>query len=388
MSLVKSLRAAAANAPVSGIEAVTNYGRGRPGLIPLWYGEGDQVTPDFISRAAIAGLDNGETFYTWQGGLPDLRESLAGYHGRHFGRRFDPQEFVITIGGMHAIRLALEATVGEGDEMVYLTPAWPNIEVAARIEGIDPVPVALVNESGRWVCDLGTLEAAVTHRTRILFINTPSNPTGWVADRSTLRAILDLARRHDLWIVADEIYSLFHFGDGRAASFYDVMAPDDRILFVNTFSKNWAMTGWRVGWLATHPSLSRTFENLIQYSSSGVPQFIQRGAVAALEQGDDFVAGQVRHGLQARDMLCRVLGQANRIRITVPEGAFYLFFSIDGIRDSERGAIEMIDEAGVGLAPGSAFGAAGKGYFRLCFLRDHGELEEAAHRLVRWIGSK
>ena len=388
MNLLNSLRKESAKAPVSGIEAVTNYGRGRPGLIPLWYGEGDQVTPDFISQAAVEALDDGETFYTWQGGIPDLRTALARYHQRHFGRMFDSQEFVVTIGGMHAIRLALEATAGQSDELIYFTPAWPNINVAASIGGISPIPVALTNEGGRWVCDLDKLEAAITPRTRVLFVNTPSNPTGWVADQSTLHSILDIARRHGLWIIADEIYSLFHYGEGRASSFYDVMEPDDRILFVNTFSKNWSMTGWRVGWLATHPSLSRTFENLIQYSSSGVAQFIQRGAVAALEQGDDFVAAQVRHSLGARELVCRILSQTNRVNITVPEGAFYLFFSIDGVLDSEATAIEMVNEAEVGLAPGRAFGAAGEGYFRLCFLRDHRKLEEAAQRLVRWIGSQ
>ena len=280
MNLIESLRREARAAPVSGIEAVANYGRDRKGLIPLWAGEGDLPTPDFINAAAMRGLGNGETFYTWQGGIPELREALARYHERHFGMEFSPDEFIATIGGMQAITLALQATAGAGDEAIYLEPAWPNFAGAAGVAGAKPVPVPLAEGDNGWYCDIARVEAAVTPRTRVIFVNTPANPTGWTADTDTLRALLDLARRRGLWIVADEIYALFHYGGRRAPSFMDIMEPEDRILFVNTFSKNWAMTGWRVGWLRTHPSLGRMFENLIQYSSSGVAQFLQRGAMS------------------------------------------------------------------------------------------------------------
>ena len=253
MSLIDQLRAEARNAPVSGIEAVANYGRGRTGLIPLWSGEGDLATPAFISDAAAAGLRDGETFYTWQGGIPELRQALARYHTRHFGRDFSEDEFIVTAGGMQAIQLAINAIAGEGDEMLYLTPAWPNFAGAAGVAGATPVAVDLDFSDNGWSLDIERLEAAVTPRTRAIFVNTPSNPTGWTADLETLKAILDLARRHDLWIIADEIYALFHFGGTRAASFMDIMDEEDKILFVNTFSKNWAMTGWRIGWLRTPP---------------------------------------------------------------------------------------------------------------------------------------
>jgi len=379
------LRPQAGNSPVSGIEAVVDYGRGREGLIPLWSGESDLPTPDFIAEAASDGLKRGETFYTWQGGIPELRQSLARYHQRHFGKAFDAGEFIVTGGGMHAIQMAIAATAGAGDEAIYLTPAWPNFSAAAAIAGATPVGVPLDFSANGWSCDVSRIEAAVSERSKVIFVNSPSNPTGWTADIDTLRAILDLARSKGLWIIADEIYALFHFGGRRAASFLDIMEADDRILFVNTFSKNWAMTGWRIGWLKAHPSLGRVFENLVQYSTSGVAQFMQRGGIAALEQGDDFLRQQVGQAQQARDTVCRILGETGKVRFSVPAGAFYLFFSIDGLTDSTQAAFDIIDKAAVGLAPGTAFGQDGQGFLRLCFHRRLDKVEEAAHRIAGWI---
>ena len=374
MTLIADLRSEARLAPESGIVAVANYGRGREGLIPLWVGEGDLPTPDFISQAASRGLAAGETFYTWQRGIPELRQALARYHARHFGKAFAPEEFMVTGGGMQAIQLALQAT------------AWPNFPGAAGVAGATPVTVTLDQAGNGWACDVGRLEAAVTNRTKAIFVNSPSNPTGWTADIDTLRAILDLARRRNLWIIADEIYALFHYGGARAPSFMDIMDEEDRILFVNTFSKNWAMTGWRIGWLRVHPALQQTFENLIQYSTSGVAQFMQRGAIAALDEGDEFLAAQIERARQARDIVCNILGATGRARFSVPQGAFYLFFSVDGISDSRAAALEIVDRANVGLAPGTAFGEGGEAFFRLCFHRRLDQVEEAANRLAKWIG--
>jgi aspartate/methionine/tyrosine aminotransferase len=385
MTLLEDLRSHARNAPESGIVAVANYGRGRPGLIPLWVGEGDLPTPPFITDAANRALSAGETFYTWQRGMPELRQALARYHARHFDRPFAEEEFLVTGGGMQAIQLALQATTGAGDEIVYLSPAWPNCAAAAGIAGATPIAVPLGHSDNGWFCDVDKVEAAITPRTTAIFVNSPSNPTGWTADRQTLKAILDLARRHHLWIIADEIYALFFYGGRRAPSFMDIAEAEDRIVYVNTFSKNWAMTGWRMGWLRVHPSLQQTFENLIQYSTSGVAQFMQRGGVAALDHGDSFLASQIERARQARDLVCAILATASRARISRPQGTFYLFFSIDGVEDSRRGACDIVDEANVGLAPGTAFGLGGEAFFRLCFQRDLHQLEEAATRLASWM---
>ncbi len=178
---------------------------------------------------------------------------------------------------------------------------------------------------------------------------------------------------------------MFYYGGRRAPSFIDVAGEDDRILYVNSFSKNWAMTGWRVGWLKVPPSLQQVFENLIQYSTSGVAQFMQRGAVAALDEGDAFIDEQVARARQARDLVCGILGRTGRARFAVPQGAFYLFFSVDGIADSRQAAFDIVDHANVGLAPGTAFGEGWDAFFRLCFHRRLDQVEEAAERLA--VGS-
>lgn len=388
MNLIQSLRPEARQAPESGIVAVANHGRGKPGLIPLWAGESDLTTPDFITGPTVAALEAGETFYTWQRGIPELRQALADYHGRHFGGSFRPEEFIVTGSGMQSIQMALDAVAGHGDEVIHLSPAWPNFPAAVGIAGATSVAVPLERTTqGGWLCDPGAIEAAITPRTRALFINTPSNPTGWTADRETLAAILAIARRHGLWIIADEIYTLFCYGERRAPSFLDVADPEDRIIYVNTFSKNWAMTGWRMGWLKIHPSLQQVFENLVQYSTSGVPQFLQRGGVAALAKGDAFLASQVEQAGRCRDALVVRLAATGRVKAVPPQGAFYLFFEIDGVTDTTAAALRIVDEANVGLAPGTAFGPGGAGFFRACFHRRLDLVEEAGDRLARWISA-
>lgn len=388
MALLDNLREEARLAPESGIVAVANYGWSKPGIIPLWAGEGDLPTPDFISQAASRALAGGETFYTRQRGIPELREALAGYHRNVFGTSAQPEEFFVTAGGMQAIQIALDMVAGKGDEVIYLSPAWPNIVGATLVAGAQPVAVSLEAGANGWACDVDRIAAAVTDRTRAIFLNTPSNPTGWTADHETLRAILDLARRKNLWIIADEIYTRFYYDGPRAPSFLDVMEAEDRIIFVNTFSKNWAMTGWRMGWIRANPALGQLIENLIQYSTSGVPQFLQRGGIAALNEGEEFLTGQVARAKAARDIVCSRLAATGKARVVAPQGAFYLFFAVDGVTDSLSACFDIIDKVKVGLAPGTAFGNGGREWFRLCFHRRLDHIETAADRLAEWISAR
>jgi aspartate/methionine/tyrosine aminotransferase len=382
-SLIDALRREASAAPESGIVEVANYGRGREGLIPLYVGEGDLPTPAFICEAATRALAAGETFYTWQRGIPPLREALARYHTTLYGRTFAPEEFYVTGSGMQAIQIVIAMLAGAGDEVVIPTPTWPNAAAATGIMGARPVEVPMSFGNDGWSLDFDRLAAAITPRTRVLFLVSPSNPTGWTASREDLAALLALARRHGLWIVADETYARFWYGAGpRAPSFYDVMEPEDSILFVNTFSKNWAMTGWRVGWIAANPALGQVIENMIQYSTSGVAQFMQRAAVAALERGESFVTHMIERARRGRDICCDALSATGRCRFVPPQGAFYLFFSVDGEPDTRRLALRLIDEANVGLAPGTAFGAGGERFLRLCFARNPEQLEAAVGRVA------
>jgi aspartate/methionine/tyrosine aminotransferase len=387
-SLIDSLRPEARNAPESGIVEVMNHGRLRDGLIPLWVGEGDLPTPDFIVKAANESLAAGETFYTWQRGIPELRAALARYHERLYGQPFSPERFYVTGSGMQSVQLAVRLVAGPGDELIIPTPAWPNFVAAMGVAGAKAVCVPMDLNEGRFTLDLDKFAAAITPRTRALVINSPANPTGWTATKEDLAALLALARKHGLWIIADEIYGRFVYdGAARAASFHDVMEEDDRVLFVQTFSKNWAMTGWRIGWIEAPAALGQIIENLIQYSTSGSPVFIQRAAVAALDEGEGFIAEQIARAAEGRRIIAEGLKATNRVALSAPAGAFYQFFSVDGRTDSRSLAIELVDKANVGLAPGTAFGPGGETGMRLCFARKSSDLVEAVARLQRAIAA-
>lgn len=387
-TLLASITPQARNEPDSGIVKAAMYGFGRPGVIPMWAGEGNLPTPDEFAQAAVASLLAGETFYTWQRGIPELREALARYHARLYGRPFSFENFFVTSGGMQAIQTIIQLIAGEGDEILLPTPAWPNYAGPLRIQGSRPVEVPMTFADGRWTLDLDRLFDAVTPKTRALCFNSPSNPVGWTAGREELLAVRDACRRRGIWIIADEVYARFFYGQNGAAlapSFLDICDDEEKLLLANTFSKNWAMTGWRVGWLQAPKALGPAIERLIQYNTSGTPAFLQRGCVAALERGEAFVERQIATARANRDLVSNRLATMPRIRFEVPRGAFYHFFAIDGMTDSTRTALRLIDEAKVGFAPGAAFGPGGEGFLRMCYLRDAALLDEAMGRFAKWL---
>jgi len=392
-ALMQALRLEAREEPESGIVEIFNYGRHREGLIPLWVGEGSLPTPKFICDEAYRAMLAGETFYTYQRGIPELRQALAAYHGRQYGRAFDAENFFVTNSGMQAMQIVIQAIAGKGDEVVVPTPAWTNYPAPLRLHGVKPVCVPMTVSEGRWRLDLDRLFDACTDKTRAICINSPSNPLGWVARREELEAIRDFARRRGLWIMADEVYSRFYYGgagDNRnlAPSFHDVCEHDEQVVWVDTFSKNWAMTGWRVGWVVAPVALGQVLENLIQYNTSGVPQFFQRACVTALEEGEDFVAEQVRRARQGLAIVSDALKTAPGVSFAEPEGAFYLFFKVEGEADSRALARRLVDDIAVGFAPGSAFGPGGEDHMRLCFARETASLSEAMERLVGWLNGR
>jgi aspartate/methionine/tyrosine aminotransferase len=380
--LIAELRPEARNAPESGIVEVMNHGRLKPGLIPLWVGEGDLPTADFIVRAANASLASGETFYTWQRGVPELRQALADYHTALYGQPFSAERFFVTGSGMQSVQICVRLVAGPGDEIVIPTPAWPNFAAAIGVAGAKAVCVPMDLAEGRFTLDLDKLAAAITPKTRALVINSPANPTGWTATRDEMAALLALSRKHGIWIIADEIYGRFVYdGSPRAASFHDVMDEEDRVLFVQTFSKNWAMTGWRIGWIEAPAAFGQIIENMIQYSTSGSPVFVQRAATAALTEGEPYIAEQIARAAEGRRIVSEGLKATNRVSLAAPVGAFYQFFTVDGRSDSRALAIELVDNANVGLAPGTAFGPGGETGLRLCFARKSSDLVEAVARL-------
>jgi aspartate/methionine/tyrosine aminotransferase len=256
------------------------------------------------------------------------------------------------------------------------------------VQGTRPVEVPMSFANGRWTLDLDHLFEARTPRTKAIAINSPSNPLGWTASLDELKAIRDFALMHGLWIIGDEVYSRFYHGaDGaaRAPSFLDICDTEEQLVLCNTFSKNWAMTGWRLGWVQAPLKLAPVFERYIQYSSSGTPVFLQRGCVAALDHGDDFVDQQVATARRNRDIVAAALGEESRLRFQVPEGAFYMFFAVEGMTDSLTTARRIVDEANVGFAPGAAFGAAGEGFLRMCYLKDEQKMIAGLARFKHWL---
>jgi len=250
------------------------------------------------------------------------------------------------------------------------------------IAGGTNIPVAVICDEGKWSYDLDAIEAAITEKTKAIIVNSPANPTGAVLSREELIRLRDLSRQHGIWILSDEVYGRFFFAAGTAPSALDVFDADDLLLVVNAFSKNWAMTGWRVGWIVAPVELGQVLENMVQYSTSGVPIFSQRACVVALDEGEAFLNFQIDLATQARELLVSGLRESNRTIVARPEGAFYLFFGVEGELDSRVLAKRLVDEANVGLAPGSAFGADGEGYLRLCFAGSLERLEQAIERLI------
>ena len=386
--LLSALTLQARNEPDSGIVKAAMYGMTVPGVIPMWSGEGNVPTPEIFSRPAIDSLLAGETFYTWQRGIPELRDALARYHQRNFGRAFSHENFFVTSGGMAAIQTVVQLIAGDGGEIVIPTPAWPNYGGALRILGSRPVEVPMEFRNGRWILDLDRLFDAITPRTKAIALNSPSNPVGWTATMDELIAIRDVCRQRGLWILGDEVYSRFFYGERgekRAPSFLDICDDEEHLLLANTFSKNWAMTGWRVGWLQAPRALGPAIERIIQVNSSGTPAFLQKGCLAALDHGDQFIEQQVAKARANRDLVVARLRDMPGIRFEVPQGAFYLFFGIDGMTDSAATTRRIIDEAKVGFAPGSTFGNGGEGHLRMCYLRDPVKIEEALGRFGEWL---
>ena len=379
--LIQSLRPAISGLPESGIVEVVNYGREKPGLLQLWIGEGDQPTPAFIGEAAHKALLDGETFYTWQRGIPPLRQGIADYLNRSYGAGVDAERIFVTVGGMGAILVSLQAIIDAGDEVAMVSPVWPNIFEAVQVVGGVARPVSMTLTEEGWTLDLQRLFDACGPKTKAIFVNSPGNPTGWTLGREDMIRIRDFARARGLWIVSDEVYGRLTYDTDHAPSFLQIMEPDERLLVVNTFSKNWHMTGWRIGWIVASEQLGQVFENLIQFNTSGVASFLQFGALAAI--GSDETVAALRESCRVgRDIVCDALAELPRVRFHRPEGAFYVFFSVEGEPDSRDLAIRLIDDANVGLAPGSAFGPGGEGYLRLCFGGSHDLLRRAMERLA------
>jgi aspartate aminotransferase len=365
----------------SKIVEVWKLGFTTPDVIGLWVGEGDLPTPSFICDAAVASLQGGETFYTPKRGIAELHQALIDYHRDLYGVRLADERIAVTSAGMNAMMLVMQAIISPGDNVVVVTPVWPNLAATIEIMSGEVRELALDSTPAGWRLDLDRLFAACDRRTRAIYLASPGNPTGWVMPAEQQQAVLAFCRRRGLWIIADEVYARLIYDRKVAPSFLSLAAPDDRLFVVNSFSKTWAMTGWRVGWLIMPAGLAPIFDKLMEYNTSGGQTFLQRGCVAAIRQGEGFVAETVARYRAARDLVVQRLAAMRRVSVTRPEAAFYVMLHVEGMEDALHFAQRLVREARVGLAPGSAFGAGGEGFLRLCFASSLPRLSEAMDRL-------
>jgi aspartate aminotransferase len=370
----------------SRIREVANAGMGRPGIIPMWFGESDLPTPDFIREAAAEALRRGETFYTPNAGVPALREAIVRYMTRLYGRAIDIDRITVSASGMNAIMIALQALVDAGDNVVLVGPMWPNAADCVRVLGGEARFAILDPGNQGWRLDLDRLESLVDTRTRAIFVNSPGNPTGWMMEAAEQQRLLDFARSRGLWIVADEVYARIVYDRDVAPSFVSLAAPDDPVIVINSFSKAWCMTGWRLGWFTAPAALADTLQKLTEFNIAGPTSFAQWGGVAALDQGEEFIAAQRARLAQSRAIVVERLAKFRRVRFTPPAAAFYAFFAVEGLTDSVAACKRILDETGVGLAPGSAFGDAGEGHIRMCYAISPERVAEALDRLEPVLG--
>jgi len=382
--------------PASKIREVANAAMDRRDVLAFWFGESDETTPSFIRDAAVASLAAGETFYSHNLGLAELREAIAGYVGS-LHPAVGSDRIAVTSSGVNALMLAMQALVGAGDEVVAVVPVWPNLTAQPAILGAHVTRFALKPDTGgEWRLDVGALCRAVTHRTRVLLVNSPNNPTGWTLTRDEQRVLLEHCRSTGTWIVADEVYERVFFGEaGRGAtpapssaapSFLDIADPDDRLIVVHSFSKSFLMTGWRLGWLVVPPGTAASFAKLIEFNTSCAPVFVQRAGLAALANASGFVPGLVERLRNCRDTLLPLLREIPGVQVATPRGGLYAFLRAPGSDDSLAFAKRLVQEGGVGVAPGAAFGLEGEGWLRWCFAsRDPARLGTGAERLARFL---
>ena len=371
----------------SQIREIANAGMERGDVLPFWVGESDQPTPAFIREATAQALQDGKTFYTHNLGRLDLREALSGYLGRLHGQSIGTERLAITSAGVNALMLVSQAVISPGDKVVVTAPVWPNVVEIPRILSARMQTVALERAQGRWRLDLDRLMDALTPDTKALFLNSPNNPTGWTLPAEDRAAILARCREYGIWLVADDVYERLIFGPGRSApSFLPLYEDGDRLISTNSFSKAWRMTGWRMGWMVLPPALMEAMAVVVEYNTSCAPDFIQSGAIAALNDGEPSIA-ELRADLRAaRDLVLGRLRAMPGVEAPEPEGGMYAFFRIDGHADSMALAKDLIHKVGLGLAPGSAFGPEGDGWLRWCFAHRPERNTAGLDLLAKYLG--
>ncbi|HTT62489.1 MAG TPA: pyridoxal phosphate-dependent aminotransferase [Bryobacteraceae bacterium] len=378
------------NVPHSRIRELAEVAMSMDGVLRLYFGESNLPTPAYIKQAASQALAEGYTFYTENAGLLSLRQAIAAHYQRWHHVALDPEsEIVITASGVQALNVSLRAMLDPGDEALVLTPAWPNgSSIIAMANAIArQIPHILCGD--HYHIDFQALETACGPRTRLLLYTSPSNPLGWVATETDQRQLLDFCRAHGLWLLADEVYDRLHYSGASLGepvpSILRKATRDDAVAVIQSFSKSYCMTGWRVGWLVARRDLGRKAAQLNEFIISHAPSFAQKAAETALACGETELIAMLRRLRDNRDFCLAALRRMPGVTVPEPDGAFYLFPKIDGLTDSFDFCRRLLMKTKVGLAPGVAFGAGGEGSVRICYAADQSILAPAMERLGEFL---
>lgn len=370
----------------SRIRELANVAFTMEGVYKLQFGESNMPTPQYIKDAATQAINDGWTFYSENAGLPTLRESIARKYAELHNVALDPtREIVVTASGVQALNLTVRCTLDPGDEALILSPNWPNGTEIVRMFGATPREIPFIVRNNRFAIDFAALEAALTPKTRLLLYTSPSNPLGWVATVEEQQQLLDFARRHGLWLLADEVYERIYYQDTAAPSILRLCTRDDAVIVAQSFSKSYCMTGWRLGWAVGRADLVAKAGPLNEFIVSHAATFIQRAALAALEKGEDEIAARTELFHERMSFCYNALAATKGVTVPKPEGAFYLFPRVDGVTDSFAFCLSLLKETKVAVAPGVAFGAGGEGAIRVCTASDLSVLDPAMDRLCRFI---
>jgi aspartate aminotransferase len=369
----------------SPIVEVFRLGFGMADLIPMWAGEPDVPTPGFICEAANRALAEGRTFYSHNRGTPALRAAIAAYLHRLWNVAIADDRIALTLSGMNAVMLVAQATVEPGDNVVTITPSWPNIMRAMQINGAEVREVLLRQGNDGWHLDLDAVFAACDARSRLIYLASPGNPTGWMIASEQAHRLLEFCRARRISLLSDEVYHRIVYDRRVGFSFLEIARPSDPLFVVNSFSKAWAMTGWRLGWLVYPAGACDAFEKLIQFNTSGGLEFLQAGCIAALEQGEEFVRFFVERCRTGREIANARLGAIPRVRNIPSSGAFYAMFEVEGVTDTLTFCKRAVHEARLGMAPGNSFGRGAERLVRICYAKSPENLHEAMDRLARFV---
>ena len=375
------LRRELTEVPESPLVQIATLAESMPGSIKLCYGESDLPTPAFIIDAASRAARGGHTFYTHTAGYRELRQAIADKVSALHGVVYDDSEIMVTVGASMAIFAAIRACVGPGDNAVIVTPAYAIYANAVAMCGGEPRSVPLESSRGEFSLDIARIRGAIDGNTRMLIINSPSNPTGWVSSPDEQRALLELAAEHDIRLLADEVYEHMAYETPVAPSFACVAEDKERLIVVNSFSKTYCMTGWRLGWAQASPEMIRVMTTGVEFMTSNASAPVQQAGIAALRDGDAYIAELRTHLAARRAQTVDGLSRMSDVRVVAPRGTFFAFFAVDGMSASASLALEVLRETGVALAPGSAFGQGGEGYLRLCFASSESTIAESLVRL-------